>query len=138
MQVDRILESSLYVRDLEQAKTFYQTVLGAELDSEQQGRHAFFRIGRQMLLLFVANASRELDGDIPPHGADGAGHLAFSAPHKSLPAWEEQLARHGVTIEYRKQWSNGAISIYFRDPSGNSLELATPCLWFADEKPDEP
>ena len=133
--VDRILESCLYVRDLASAKAFYESVLGAELESEQEGRHVFFRVGRHMLLLFDAEASRELDSEIPPHGADGAGHLAFAVSHDSLPSWEAQLAHHGVTIEYRKHWSNGAISIYFRDPSGNSLELATPCLWFADEKP---
>jgi hypothetical protein len=26
-------------------------------------------------------------------------------------------------------WPNGALSIYFRDPAGNSIELVTPNIW---------
>ena len=27
-------------------------------------------------------------------------------------------------------WPNGARSLYFRDPAGNSVEIAEPRLWF--------
>ena len=46
-----------------------------------------------------------------------------------LPAWEARLAAQGVPIEGRTQWPRGSTSIYFRDPDGHLLELATPGLW---------
>lgn len=131
MQVRRILESVLYVTDFEQAVQWYQRVLGAELHSLQPGRHAFFRVGSSMLLLFVAETSRE-PGEIPPHGADGEGHLAFATTHEQLADWKEHLIASGVTLELEFDWPNGARSIYFRDPSNNSLEFATDDLWLAD------
>ena len=75
-----VLETCLYVDDLSAARSFYEEVLGLPFVSEQPGRHAFFRCGQQMLLLFNPNASCEVEGEIPPHGARGPGHMAFSAP----------------------------------------------------------
>ena len=46
-----------------------------------------------------------------------------------LTAWEETLAAHAVAIEGRTDWPRGGTSIYFRDPDGHLLELATPGLW---------
>ena len=45
------------------------------------------------------------------------------------PAWEAALAAHGIPIESRVRWSRGGESIYFRDPDGHSVELATPGVW---------
>jgi catechol 2,3-dioxygenase-like lactoylglutathione lyase family enzyme len=42
-----------------------------------------------------------------------------------LEAWRAQ----DVRIEREIAWPGGGYSIYFRDPSGNSVELATPKLW---------
>jgi catechol 2,3-dioxygenase-like lactoylglutathione lyase family enzyme len=39
------------------------------------------------------------------------------------------LREQGVAIEGRTDWSRGGHSIYFRDPDGHLLELATPGLW---------
>ncbi len=43
--------------------------------------------------------------------------------------WQRRLAVAGVTIEQIVDWEQGGRSIYFRDPAGNSLELAPPTLW---------
>lgn len=40
-----------------------------------------------------------------------------------------RLLSHGVAIEADFLWPNGARSIYFRDPAGNSLECAEARLW---------
>jgi hypothetical protein len=34
-----------------------------------------------------------------------------------------------VAIEHEATWPRGGRSFYFRDPAGNSLELATPRIW---------
>jgi catechol 2,3-dioxygenase-like lactoylglutathione lyase family enzyme len=43
--------------------------------------------------------------------------------------WRERLEQQGVAIEAEITWPSGGYSIYFRDPAGNSVELATPQVW---------
>ena len=124
-----VLEASLYVDDLAAAESFYREVLGLELHSRQEGRHVFFRCGTTMVLLFEPHATDDDDESVPPHGCDGPGHLCFAVAKEELQAWRDQLGRHGVAIEQEVEWPHGGHSIYFRDPAGNSLELATPELW---------
>ena len=123
-----VLETCLCVDDLIAAEQFYSQVLGLAFHSRQEGRHVFFRCGRGMLLLFNPEQS-SLPGEIPPHGTHGAGHVAFSAQEAELPAWRKHLESHGVSIEKYHSWTGGGYSLYFRDPAGNSLELATPAIW---------
>jgi catechol 2,3-dioxygenase-like lactoylglutathione lyase family enzyme len=87
-----------------------------------------------MLLLFNPLASRETSDHFPPHGAFGPGHVAFGVREAELPEWREQLERLGVAIEKVIDWPDGGRSLYFRDPAGNSLELATPRIWGIGEE----
>ena len=135
MQVQQILETALYVDDLARAERFYAEVLGLVLVGKPDGRHVFFRCGRQMLLLFNPLSSRESDGQIPAHGAFGPGHVAFTASERSLDLWRAWLAEHGVAIERVHDWPQGGRSLYFRDPAGNCLELATPRIWGLEAEP---
>lgn len=131
--LDRILETVLYVDDLEAAERFYADVLGLELDSRKAGLFAFFRVGRTMLLLFEPEAARR-GRQVPAHGAKGAGHACLAVPEAELEAWKARLRGAGVVIEHEQAWPRGGRSFYFRDPAGNSLELATPRIWgFAEE-----
>lgn len=132
MQPTEILETCLYVSDLAAAERFYADVLGLKLHSRQEDRHLFFYCGRSMLLLFNPHKSTE-PGEIPPHGALGAGHIAFAGREEELPTWRKHLAEHGVAIERTVAWPEGGHSFYFRDPSGNSLEIATPRIWGMEE-----
>ncbi len=124
-----VLETCLYVDDLGEAERFYTDVLGLALVSRRADRHVFFRCGSTMLLLFNAPATSELPSDVPLHGARGPGHVAFSVSHSEIEPWTKRLEECGVVVEQRVNWPNGACSIYFRDPAGNSLELATRDLW---------
>ena len=89
--------------------------------------------GRSVLLLFRRGATLETvrmpGGTIPPHDGHGPLHIAFAIAAEALPDWEQRLADQGVAIEGRTTWSRGGQSIYFRDPDGHLLELATPGLW---------
>lgn len=136
MKVTEVLKSALYVSDLAAAEKFYTDVLGLEFQSKLEGRHLFLRCGRQMVLLFNANATADTaDGanNVPVHGASGAGHLAFAARDHEINQWKEHLGEHGVEIEKEINWGNSR-SIYFRDPSQNSLEIASPLLWGIPEE----
>jgi catechol 2,3-dioxygenase-like lactoylglutathione lyase family enzyme len=55
--------------------------------------------------------------------------LCFGIPLGELAAWQAHLARHDISVESRVRWPRGSTSVYFRDPDGHSLEVATPGLW---------
>lgn len=126
--IDRVLETVLYVDDLDAAERFYGEVLGLERDSRQEGVFVFFRCGAGMLLLFEPKAAGR-GRSVPAHGTSGPGHVCFAVPEDALGAWQKHLAAAGVAIEQEAEWPRGGRSFYFRDPAGNSLELATPRIW---------
>ena len=124
-----ILESSLYTPDLDAGRIFYEDLLGLELYSEEAGRHLFFRCGGGMLLLFNPAQAEISTGAVPTHGGRGPGHLAFSIQETEVEDWRSHLTNSGIAIEAEISWPAGGRSLYFRDPAGNSLELATPKTW---------
>lgn len=132
-KLDRIVESALYVEDLERARGFYEGVLGLSSLYETETMLAYDVGGASVLLLFRRGASLAAqtspEGTIPPHGGSGRIHLAFAVAASELPAWEEALGRHDVAVEGRTTEEGGARSVYFRDPDGHLLELLTPGMW---------
>jgi catechol 2,3-dioxygenase-like lactoylglutathione lyase family enzyme len=132
-RLDAVLETALYVDDLDRARRFYADVLQlAEL--YQDGRMCAFAVGASnVLLLFRRGASLATvtmpGGTIPSHDGSGPLHVAFAVGQEELPRWEDHLGRHRIAIEGRTDWPRGGHSVYFRDPDGHLLELATPGLW---------
>ncbi|MCD0177056.1 VOC family protein, partial [Deinococcus sp. 14RED07] len=55
----RILETCLYVDDLDRAEQFYTQLLGLTLHSRVPGRHLFYRLDGSMLLIFDPRASAQ-------------------------------------------------------------------------------
>ena len=129
----RVLEACVYAEDLDAAYDFYHGVLELKLHSRAEGRHVFFHSGSTMVLIFNPEATeRAHPAEIPAHGSRGAEHICWAVEREDLPQWRERLEAHDVEIEHEQTWENGAQSIYFRDPAGNSLEFATPRLWEND------
>jgi catechol 2,3-dioxygenase-like lactoylglutathione lyase family enzyme len=129
-----ILETVLYARDLGDVEAFYRSALGLEPFAKAEGRHVFYRLGEQMFLIFNPVATSKPPADdaelpMPPHGADGEGHVCFRATADEITAWRAHLEGQGIAIEADFEWPAGGRSIYFRDPAGNCLEFAEPRIW---------
>ncbi|TIM33903.1 MAG: glyoxalase/bleomycin resistance/extradiol dioxygenase family protein [Mesorhizobium sp.] len=134
MTPSAILESALYVTDLDAAEKFYTEVLGLDLLGKVDGRHLFFRCGDGVLLIFNAEATKvppapDARLKVPPHGTVGDGHLCFAASADEIVRWRAHLERKKIAIESEFEWPQGGRSIYIRDPSGNSIEFAEPRIW---------
>jgi catechol 2,3-dioxygenase-like lactoylglutathione lyase family enzyme len=126
--ISKILETALYVDDMDRSAAFYQTLFGFPVISQGPRLTALGVPSQQVLLLFKKGASL---ADAPGGSHDGTGqtHVAFAIPAADFDAWEEVLARNGVAVTERRTWDRGGRSIYFRDPDGHLIELATPGVW---------
>ena len=129
MRINKILETCLYCKDLDEAQNFYGEILGLKLHSRSGNRHLFFRCGDSMVMIFNPEQTRLPDQTVPSHGSTGSGHIAFSIPENELPQWSSYLIENGIEIEADITWSDGGRSLYFRDTCNNSVELASPHLW---------
>jgi len=131
--LDRVIETSLYVDDLERGGHFYEHVLELPVLTSDTRFRAYDVGGHSVLLLFRRGATRETvrlpGGTIPPHDGHGPLHIAFAIGNDELPSWETKLTARGIVIEGRTDWPRGGHSIYFRDPDGHLLELVTPGTW---------
>ncbi|MEQ1403986.1 VOC family protein [Neorhizobium sp. Rsf11] len=131
--IEGILETALYADDLDAAEAFYGGVLGLEKILRAGNRHVFFRCGPGILLIFNPKETvKPPTADalpVPPHGTIGPGHVCFRVSGEAIDRIKETLNRAGIAIESDFRWPNGARSIYFRDPAGNSLECAELRLW---------
>ena len=127
-----ILETSLYVSDLDRSRAFYEELFGFG-PMLSDGRMVALEVpGGGVLLLFRHGGSREPsptpEGTIPAHDGAGSLHLCFGIPVGELDAWAGHLRARGIPVESCITWPNGGTSLYFRDPDGHSLEVATPWL----------
>jgi catechol-2,3-dioxygenase len=123
-----IFETVLYANDLSAAERFYHDAIGLEVLQRSELLLAL-RCREGVLLIFDPRKSSVPGRDVPSHGTSGPGHIAFAARPEDLDAWRNRLRRAAVPIEAEFPWPEGGLSLYFRDPAGNIVELAPPTLW---------
>jgi catechol 2,3-dioxygenase-like lactoylglutathione lyase family enzyme len=122
-----VLETSLYVNDVVGSARFYEKIFGFRTISDFGERGCALQAGnRQVLLLFKKGASRSIQS---PHDGDGELHVAFAIPTSELSTWETWLAENRITVEEKRTWELGGVSVYFRDPDHHLIEIATPGVW---------
>ena len=126
-RLDGVLETALYVDDPERSRDFYHRVFGFEAIVSIDRLIGLSVVDRQVLLLFKKGASAHLPQSA--HDGDGHLHLAFAIPVEEWEPWLARLDELGVSIEGTRTWPRGGRSVYFRDPDGHLVELATPGTW---------
>lgn len=135
MKINGVLESALYVEDLERAAQFYEKLFGfARLFSDERMIAVdVCQSPRQVLLLFRKGSSTQgatvPGGQIPPHDGNGQLHFAFAIEENDVEAWRAKLLANDVETISEVRPPQGGISLYFRDPDGHLAELATPRIW---------
>jgi catechol 2,3-dioxygenase-like lactoylglutathione lyase family enzyme len=132
-RVRHILETSVYCEDLGRTADFYKQLLDLVPMLETERLVALDAGAGTVLLLFQRGRSTQSlqtsEGLVPAHDGSGPSHFAFAIDAAELPAWESRLTALGTAIESRVEWARGGKSVYFRDPDGRSVELATPGIW---------
>ena len=135
MKFTKIVETCIYSSKLKEMKDFYMNKLGLDFVSEENGRHVFLKAGKSMLLIF--NPEGTLNDSIsifPIHGAitpPSIVHFALEINTADYEKWKDLLSKKQINIEKELKIGNSR-SVYFRDPSGNVVELITENAWPID------
>lgn len=132
-KISGLLESSLYVDDMPRSVDFFERILGLDAMFRSE-RLTAFDAGRSGVLLVFLRGASVADmpsplGVVPGHDGSGRVHVAFAIDADAFGPWHRHLQAHGVTIRSEVRWPRGGRSLYFDDPDGHLLEMATPGLW---------
>lgn len=131
--INGLLETAIYVRDMERAVRFYEEVLGLAPMLRTPRLTALDAGNGGVLLVFArgqtAEDSMTPGGVVPGHDGSGRLHFALAISADAYQPWRERLTELGVAIRSEVTWPRGARSLYFDDPDGHVVELATPGLW---------
>ena len=132
-KVDGLLETALYVDEMDRSVAFFETILELRV-MFRSARLTAFDAGNSGVLLVFARGASVADmyspaGVVPGHDGTGPLHVAFAIASDSYDAWSRHLIRHAIEIYSEVRWPRGGRSLYFHDPDGHVLELATPGLW---------
>lgn len=131
--IEGLLETALYVDDMGRSVAFFRDVMGLSPMIEGERLTAFDAGRRGVLLIFKRGASVDdtpgPGGVVPGHDGGGPLHMAFAIRAESYDDWHRHLLDAGVTIRGEMRWPRGGCSLYFEDPDGHVLEVATPGLW---------
>jgi catechol 2,3-dioxygenase-like lactoylglutathione lyase family enzyme len=115
----------LTVADVERTVEFYAHVLGMEPVTFGDGRRAL-AFGEQKLNLHQAGREFEPKARKPTPGSADLCFLSDEPPAATI----ERLRECGVAVEEGPVERTGArgpiLSVYFRDPDGNLIEVAQP------------
>jgi len=109
-----VAEIALFTDDVEAAKRFYASLLGALPVAEWPGG-AIFAAGDAKLLVHERSTAME-------NGPPNEDHFAFAV--ENLDVAREELCRHGVSFLVEPCAYPWGRSAYLRDPDGRLVELA--------------
>ena len=122
MKVERINHLVLTVKDIDLTCRFYREVLGMEVE-EFTPRKKALRFGNQSLMLHQKGRGFDLEADKPTPGSIDIGFTVA----ESIEQVKSELESKGIPIEgmfERRNAIGKTVSIYFRDPDRNLIEVS--------------
>jgi catechol 2,3-dioxygenase-like lactoylglutathione lyase family enzyme len=123
LHIDRLDHLVLTVADIATTCDFYQRVLGMEVIDFGAGRKAL-RFGMQKINLHAHGEEFEPKADRPTPGAADLCLITYATMEEILA----HLDARGVVVEEGPVQRTGAtgpiLSVYFRDPDANLIEVA--------------
>lgn len=132
MKINKVVETCIYSSDLESMKKFYVGILGLSVIQEEEDKLIFLKAGKSVLLIFDPLRTSINNDKLPTHGAmtpPSSIHFAMEIEEQEYQPCKELLARNGIVIEKEIKWNSNTMSLYFRDPSDNLVELITRGGW---------
>jgi len=117
---------TLFVEDLDAAKTFYAKVFGLPVHYEDD-ESAVFAFGSTLVNLLVSSAAPEVIEPATVAAPDVGNRFQLTLDVEDVDAMCGQLAAHGVELlngPIDRPW--GVRTATFRDPAGHIWELAQP------------
>ena len=126
--VDRLDHLVITVRDVTISASWYQRVLGMEVDEFGEQKRTALKFGGQKINLRPAEATQHSWWTGAAGGIPGTADLCFIVTVDA-----EQIISHlrhcGVAVEQGPVAKAGALgpitSVYCRDPDGNLIEIST-------------
>jgi catechol 2,3-dioxygenase-like lactoylglutathione lyase family enzyme len=122
----------LLVRDMAEARRFYEQVIGCSVDRElPQYGMLQLRAGASLIDLVDIGSSEGEWARPETEGGRNMDHVCIETGPCEEQAMRAHLARHGINIveEGIRYGANGdGMSFYISDPSGNQIELKGPVL----------
>ena len=113
---------ALHARDLEAMTRFYVDVLGFTIEWEPDPDNIYLSSGIDNLALHRA-AALPARPDVPAHQALDHLGLIVRTPGE-VDNWAAFLESRGVTLGAKpRTHRDGARSLYFRDPDGNTIQI---------------
>ena len=115
---------TLFVEDLDAAKSFYQEVFGLPIDYEDENS-AVFRFGATLVNLLEATQAPGLIAPALVASGDAGARFQFTLGVDDVDAMCEELQRRGVELlngPIDRPW--GIRTASFRDPGGHIWEIA--------------
>jgi glyoxylase I family protein len=120
----------LLVRDMDEARRFYEQVLGCTVDRSLP-EYGMLQLRAGSSLIDLVDIGSRVGKWARPEvdGGRNMDHVCISTGPCSEQEMRAHLARHGVTIVeqgIRYGAQGDGMSFYIRDPSGNQIELKGP------------
>ena len=120
---------ALNVRDLEGMKRFYRDLLGFAVEWEPDPDNVYMTSGVDNLALHRSTSSTAPAEALTPNAAKGSAqtldHLGVIVRDMDdVDRWGAFLESRGVTLAAKpKTHRDGARSLYFNDPDGNTVQV---------------
>jgi len=127
LRIGRIDHVLLLVRNMDEAVAFYENALGCDVENLLP-KHAMaeLRAGDSHLDLVDIAAPAGAWANPPAPGGRNVDHVALTVESHDAATLREHLRMHGVDVVEERVEAE-SVSLYVRDPSGNTIELITPC-----------